>query len=388
MNHKIRSLCFAIFLVSTQTGCGGPTSSKFRCNLRNNGLAPITHINHNQPSVVWNFPKVGTIGQIDSTPAVGQDGTIYFGSYDQTLYALYPSGDERWEHKFGVEVHSSPAVGSNGLIYIGTHGQGFFALNASDGSTKWAVLGGQVVDSSPAVDGDYVYVGGSNTIHAFNADTGAFEWLATTRGPIISSPAVAPDGTVYVQSEDGNLYAFDSGPGNNQRIPKWSYLTKGFDSSPAIGVDGTVYVIDKFGLTLFAIAPNGAPVGKTSLADSCGNRNSFQPVYASPAVIFEGGNDEMIYVGNSRCFEALNVKGLAYLWAQPHNGGFSSPVVVRKDDILLVGGDTRLIAAYTSAPGRKIWDINTMGTVTSSPAVGPDRTIYIGGGDHRLYAIR
>jgi len=55
---------------------------------------------------------------------------------------------------------------------------------------------------------------------------------------VTCSPAVGPDGTVYVGSNDNSFYAFSS-----SGALKWSYTAGNvFDtSSAAIGPDGTVY---------------------------------------------------------------------------------------------------------------------------------------------------
>ena len=54
-----------------------------------------------------------------------------------------------------------------------------------------------------------------------------------------SSPAIGADGTVYIGSSDGRVYALDGSSGSL----KWSYATGAqVWSSPAIGADGTVYV--------------------------------------------------------------------------------------------------------------------------------------------------
>ena len=42
----------------------------------------------------WEF---STADAITSSPAIGTDGTIYFGSYDGKLYALKPDGTKKWE---------------------------------------------------------------------------------------------------------------------------------------------------------------------------------------------------------------------------------------------------------------------------------------------------
>ena len=71
---------------------------------------------------------------LDSSPAIGRDGTIYVADWD-TLYAIKPDGSERW--RFDTEnvigsVDSSPAIGSDGTIYIGTNDGVLQAVNGNN----------------------------------------------------------------------------------------------------------------------------------------------------------------------------------------------------------------------------------------------------------------
>ena len=62
------------------------------------------------------------------------------------------------------------------------------------------------------------------------------KWSFQTSDNVCSSPALGADGTVYVGSYDGRLYAVTAGG-----ALKWSYLTDGMvSSSPTLGADGTV----------------------------------------------------------------------------------------------------------------------------------------------------
>jgi outer membrane protein assembly factor BamB len=71
------------------------------------------------------------------------------------------------------------------------------------------------------------------------AQIGTPIWEFETGNPVISSPAIGSDGTVYVGSYDKKLYAINGKSG----VKLWEFET-GHDvqSSPAIGSDGTVYV--------------------------------------------------------------------------------------------------------------------------------------------------
>lgn len=74
-----------------------------------------------------------------------------------------------------------------------------------------------------------------------------------TDGDVESSPAIAPDGTIYVGSYDGYLYAL-----NPDLTLKWRYATLGMiRSSPAIAPDGTIYVGSNDG-KVHAVTPAGA----------------------------------------------------------------------------------------------------------------------------------
>ena len=75
---------------------------------------------------------------MNSSPAIGADGTVYVGSADNMVYALDgKSGVKKWEFETGDSVSSSPVVGSDGAIYIGSMDNKLYVLNsASKGLTK------------------------------------------------------------------------------------------------------------------------------------------------------------------------------------------------------------------------------------------------------------
>jgi outer membrane protein assembly factor BamB len=84
------------------------------------------------PQIKWQF---SADDEIVSTPALGEDGTIYFTSR-QSLYALAPEGKMKWRYFPGAELGSSPMVAPDGSIYIVDAGCVMHALNP-DGSKRW-----------------------------------------------------------------------------------------------------------------------------------------------------------------------------------------------------------------------------------------------------------
>ena len=83
--------------------------------------------------------------QVYSSPAIGSDGTIYFGSRGSKLYALNgENGVKLWEFATGGEVWSSPAIGSDGTVYVGSNDKKLYAIKTdSTGLAKspWPMRG-------------------------------------------------------------------------------------------------------------------------------------------------------------------------------------------------------------------------------------------------------
>ena len=91
---------------------------------------------------IWQF-VIGN-GSL-SSPAIGSDGTVYVGSYDNKLYAINgKSGVKLWEFETGGSVISSPAIGSDGTVYVGSRDNKLYAIKTdSKGLAKspWPMRG-------------------------------------------------------------------------------------------------------------------------------------------------------------------------------------------------------------------------------------------------------
>jgi len=212
----------------------------------------------------WAFSTIDEvpIEQVRSSPAVGADGTVYFG-VNNNLYAFNPGGGEpKWVFINGGLLHSSPAIGADGTVYVGGEDGNLYAVNPEDGSPKWAspFATGGYVGSSPAigVDGTIYFGSADGKLYAVtdNVTNASKQWDFFTGGFINhSSPAIGADGTIYIGTrigggaipENGNLLALtDNGASANPTLKWAAFVTGGYvDSSPAIGADGTVYVGSK-----------------------------------------------------------------------------------------------------------------------------------------------
>jgi outer membrane protein assembly factor BamB len=191
------------------------------------------------------------IGASGSSPVIGQDGTIYVGTFDGQLVAVEPGGaKKRWSVTTNDMSGSSPAIGQDGTIYVGSSDHKLHATHA-DGTSAWALdLGAEV--GSPVVGGDgTIYVGTSaGKLHSVSA-AGAERWSYATGGAIHGEPAVYA-GAVYVGSDDKKLHAVSTQDGKGS----WAYETLGAVATPVITTNGTVYVGSSDG-RLYAIRPTG-----------------------------------------------------------------------------------------------------------------------------------
>ena len=274
---------------------------------------------------LWSYAAGATV---PSSPAVGPDGAIYFGSQDKYFYALNPDGSLRWRTLLPASVFASPTIGLDGTIYTASNDAYFRALNP-DGTLKWQFLIGTGVTSSPALglDGS-VYVGAGSFIWALNSD-GTLKWRFSSGGNN-TSPAIGPDGTVYAGAWDHYVYAL-----NPDGTLKWRYLTGWtvYSSSPALAADGTIYI---------------------------------------------GSGDQYLY--------ALNPDGTLKWRYRTGAGVFSSPAIGAGGTVYVGSADSYVYAV--SPTGTLQWRYQTGGEVFSSPAVGSDGTVYVGSEDAHVYALR
>ena len=227
-----------------------------------------------------------------SVPALAVDGTIYITSQENLLYAINPTGVEQWNFSIATSINNqiqpSPTIGSDGTIFIGSteldssymyaitpsgqlkwkfrSGRSglicqsrrrwhtlfwfyrwlFLCFGLVSGTKKWSVQTSNSIQSSVAIGSDGTLYFGSQdkNLYAMDSSSGAVKWKFTTGAPIYASPGIGADGTIYVGSTDGFFYAVDQ-TGNKV----WSFNASAtIFASPAIGQDGTLYVISSKGV--------------------------------------------------------------------------------------------------------------------------------------------
>ncbi len=267
----------------------------------------------------WSFMTDGLIW--GSSPAIAEDGTVYFGSWDAGLYALYQNGTKKWRFGAGDSIASSPAIEEDGIIYFGTMGNKIFAVN-SDGTEKWQYTTGNYIVSDPAIGQDgIIYVGSADGyLYAMNPN-GTLRWKFGTGNHIKCSPSISEDGVIYINSWDNYLYAiYPNG------TLKWkTNVGWGMSGSASIAEDGTIYF---FTQTLDAYYPNNGTL-KWRL-DVGGNGGCISPAISA---------DGTIYVCNheGKCIIAVSPEGEEIWRKQISNLRAASSPIIDEDGTIYVG---------------------------------------------------
>jgi outer membrane protein assembly factor BamB len=189
-------------------------------------------------------------GEITSGANFAGD-SVLFASHDETLYCLDKEGKPRWKYKAQGPVYGTPSLAGKYTFVAGCD-SALHVIDLADGKEKAAVDLGSQSGATPAVVGDYLYVGNmGNSFLAVDWKKAAVEWsFRAERRPeaFYSSAAVGGD-LVVVGSRDKRVHALKRKDGT----AAWSFLTGGrVDSSPVIdggrvyvgSMDGKLYVLD------------------------------------------------------------------------------------------------------------------------------------------------
>lgn len=157
-----------------------------------------------------------------SSPLIA-GGRLIFGSDDQVVYGEDLGGGPGWRFKTGGILHDNGACACGAVAYIPSRDGKLYALGLADGVERWSFARAKPFNTVPLCDGRWVWVGdGDGMLYCLSAAAGRPQWSfqAGHKG-LMSSPALAADGTLVFGSTDGYIYALGSADG----ALRWKVLT-------------------------------------------------------------------------------------------------------------------------------------------------------------------
>jgi outer membrane protein assembly factor BamB len=330
-----------VLLIAGALGCGG--DPRIVATFRQGGDArgyvsrqAGAYYYYNPPTVAGGHVFVGTSRKLFEDPRPDN----FFFKLDARLRKV-------WEVALGKdEVRGGAAVSSDGRIY--------FVVE------KGRVAG----ERTPVTDFLWCLDPDGKLLWEYQLNSGEPSWDNDV-GMI--NPAIAKDGTIYVGGEklhalhpDGTLrWAYPPGP-----------ETLNVKNAPIIDPAGNVYFAASYGV--HSLDPDGAPRW------SYPNDGSFPETLSSPAFSYDHARVYVALGETMKCFDAAT--GTPHWSVTGGPGSFRATPAV--DDQGNVYAGTKANAASTfyaiGADGTVLWRNRIGADLYSSPALGDDRTIYVG----------
>jgi outer membrane protein assembly factor BamB len=271
-------------------------------------------------------------GNVQNTPTLGPDGTLYIVNVAGMLYAIDSSnGQVKWnaqtgngqQAQFGQTVKVAPAVASDGTVYVTTLTEGLVAVSppsggGNQGSVKWKFDFGEHLGSTPLVSAP-VTAGPNRGQDAVGSAV---------------SPTIGPDGTIYAGANNSNFYAV-----NPDGSMKWLYEAE----RELAGI-----------WTSAVLSPDAS-------------------------VLYFGANKGGIY--------ALNSRDGSLKWQFNIVGSVYGSPVLDAAGTLYTGSTVGHVFSLSSADGQRYTDLDLGAPVWSAPSVRPNGTVVVGDRNGRIVVL-
>jgi outer membrane protein assembly factor BamB len=369
---------------SAQSATGWST---FHGNAARDGLSANKGPTLSTASGIWQLPKA-----VNSSPVVDANGTAYVGDDDGRVYALDPAyartaghlGAPKWSFATKDVVVDAPTLSPDGqTLYVGSNDGFVYALKTSDGSKIWATDFGGPVNGSPVLssDGTTVYDASINgTVKALKASDGTITLSRNLNGGIRGNMALSPDGsTLYAALTTSQLDGIPvGGSGGNAGITGF-YLDGPPIGSPAVDPQGNVYITTGAGTLMSFAASNTTP--RAGYPFVIPNR---VPALTTPAI----ANGLVMFGAGNGVFYAVNSASAQVQWQfQTRAPIESSAAVGTGSPSVYFGSDDASIHAL-DASGSEKWSRPVGTSVTSSPAIAADGSLWVGSQSGAVYRIQ
>lgn len=424
----IKAAIVFVFLPFFWMSCSNITPTTWHEFHGNNGNTGFT----NFPSKIanklkWQFP-VGDVGF--SAPVVDDDGTIYIGNMSGDLFAIKPDRTQKWKEHF-VGRLSSPAIGASGNIYVTNiqkitatnHSSSLFSVDKQGHSlTNWWFAfpdhgyttaapktwsngkdefifvpattdkgpelftfindqGAKLIKRSPAncIPDEIINEGIKNPFE-FHIEGIEFDVSVTNQSPPVAISTAVDGGkenpVIVYAAKNCHLMGFRLDPVQKSMTEIW--VAPGvfsFYSPPAITTHGLILL--GHGKTIFA---HGIVDGKKiwEFVETTMLSGEYDGFYDTPAVLLGTSPSYNLYHQRIIAVDDQGKLQGGSFWAPSRNDASdASPLVTTKyvyaaftSGLYTLDLKLKQVGHIAFIPGAKT-------TILSSPAIGPDGTIYM-----------
>lgn len=324
---------------------------------------PVSPIPENTIQPIWTFSCADEI----RGSAQYARGMVYFGSYDNHLYAVSAeSGKLIWKYQTDGGIVSRPAVMSDS-VFIGSEDHRLHVVSARSGSLQWTYYTKGPVRSSAFLAHGHIFIGSDDlSLHAVNINGGRGIWQIETIAEIRSTPYVTQE-EVYAGNEAGEFYCVDFRGGI-----KWRFKAKRAITSSAIVADNLV-IFSSLDSYLYALdAKSGYLVWRFKM-----DKGSISSPCVADGLVYIGSIDGNIY--------CVNMNSVKEVWRyQTEHQVTGSPIVL--EDGLICGSVDGHLYCLDNQTGHLRWKFKTNKPITATPVAHNDM-IFIGSTDNTLYAL-
>ena len=197
-----------------------------------------------QKDTVWNYETMGQISASPNSGVFSGKEAVVFGSYDNYLYCLDKTSGKLIDC-FESGYYINGAVAVTGKYFVSGGCDAWLkVIDGENGVVTDSLLLDAYIPASAAIEGKECYIADySGNVYVFDIEKGKIVnqrkivTVTDSESSFISVPALSKS-TVYILSDDRNLYAIDRKTGSI----RWKYLQKGVsgESSPLVCRDKVI----------------------------------------------------------------------------------------------------------------------------------------------------
>lgn len=154
-------------------------------------------------STVYNYSEV-----ISEGFSIGDDGKLY-GNSGKTLLCINTVSDSlEWSYTADMNLMCLPAIAADGTAYISAYSGNLYKVDSLGNGSVFYTTGNPIGQCTIDADGSVYFFSGATLYAVDSTGTLLWQYATVSSSDMYGAPAIAPDGTLYVGSTEGKVFAF------------------------------------------------------------------------------------------------------------------------------------------------------------------------------------